>query len=370
MGNTYRKRRKHRRRLTRAEKEKRLFLATIFLILGALFLVVCIEWASNSALKDVGDTDNIYMSEEESEQKNNSVNNMEGDTGASVMETALPENMDYNTALAADVDLSFTLSNEDALLQNGFSEDQVKVSKVLVEQYIQSNIDGISLENVQAVQNTIYSCNGYFGAVFCLNEDACEYVEVTGNGSDVTCTENYYATTPKQYGTDIADETDEHGQYEMLYDGKFSDEMDSEDFPYSEQEVEKLVTGYYKDLTENNAYENYLDYFLPMTEYMQIEWSSFNCQFSTFQNSVEQLKELIADGDKNLQEKGKLSATVTGYRQYSYTVVVARVNVTLSDGSNKKTRTEYATVGYNNNGMFILPHDLYTMQYWRYMYLY
>ena len=365
MKKMYRKRRR-RKRLSKTERERKLLLATAILVGCVLLLAICIISASNSALEDVGDTEDMYMTEEEDKGTSE---NIDGETGE-VYQTALPENMSYNDALSSDVEYSFELTNEELLSGNGFTEEQIKVSKVLLEQYIQSNISGISLNNVQAVEDTVYSCNGYFGVVFCLNEDSLEYAQITGNGTDVKCLENMYAVPAKQYGTDLADETDEHGQYEMLYDGKFSEVMDSEDFPYTEQHVEAFITGYYKDLSEKNAYENYLNYFLPMTEYMIREWSSFNCQFSTFQSSVSQLRELLADGDNSLLEKGKFSASVTGYRQYSYTVVTARVNVTLADGSNKNTRTEYVTVGYNNGSLFILPHDLYTMQYWRYMYLY
>lgn len=365
----YRKRRRRRRRLTKAERDKKLMYATAVLVICILVFAVCLISASNSVLEDVGDTEDIYMTEEE--ENDGTLENREGETGANESyQTALPENASYNDALSADVEYSFKLTNEELLTENGFSDEQVKVSQVLLEQYIQSNISGILLDDVKAVEDTVYSCNGYFSAIFCLNEEASEYAEVTGNGSDVKCTENIYSAPVKQYETDIADETEEHGQYDMLYDGTFSDEMDSEEFPYSEQEVEKLVTGYYSDLTEKNAYENYLYYFLPMTEYMQIEWTSFNSNFCTFQNSVSQLKELLADGNTELLEKGKLSASITGYRQYSYTVVTARVNVTLTDGSDENTRVEYVTIGYNNDGLFILPHDLYTMNYWRYMYLY
>ena len=362
--------RRRRKRLSKAERDRKLLLATAVLAVCVLVLAICIVSASNSALEDVGDSDDIYMTKEDSVASGDNVNK-EGSTGANeAYQTALPENMSYNDALSSDVEYSFELTNEELLSGNGFTEEQIKVSKVLLEQYIQSNISGISLNNVKAVEDTVYSCNDYFGVVFCLDEASSEYAEITGNGTDVKCLENMYAVPAKQYGTDLADETDEHGQYEMLYDGKFSEVMDSEDFPYTEQQVEAFITGYYKDLSEKNAYENYLNYFLPMTEYMIREWSSFNCQFSTFQSSVSQLRELLADGDNSLLEKGKFSASVTGYRQYSYTVVTARVNVTLADGSNKNTRTEYVTVGYNNGSLFILPHDLYTMQYWRYMYLY
>lgn len=348
----------------RTTTEQKILAVSIVVIVVCMFLIILLLISNrsldNGTFEDIGN--GVTEKTKEIKQKSES-------TGYDmVTETAIPANMTYSDAVNLNVQYSYMLTNEDELKEEGFTDEQVKVSKVLIEQYIGSNETNYSLENVMAVRESIYSCDSYFGAVFCLNEEKYEYVMVTGDGETIDCEENIYDAPPVQYDSDIAAEEQEHDDYAMLYKREFP--MDIEEFPYSETDVSNFVKGYYADLATKNNYENYLTYFLPMRDYMEKEWTSINCQFSTFKRGIEQLKLNIADGDEELAQNGTLSASVEGYRQFNYTMVVAKVKVTLASGKKNKSQTEYVSIGYNDNGMIIVPKDMFTADYWRYLYLY
>ena len=146
--------------------------------------------------------------------------------------------------------------------------------------------------------------------------------------------------------------------------------MGIEEFPYTEADVSRFLETYYADLTSKNMYENYLIYSIPMRDYMLREWPSFNCQFSTFKKNVQELKKTIADGDEELAKTGKLSASVKKYRQKWFTMVVVKVDIMLSSGKKSKNYTDYVSIGYDDNGLFVIPQDMFLPDHWRYLYLY
>lgn len=348
----------------RTTTEQKILATSIVIIAVCLLLIILLlitnRSLDNGTFEDVGN--DVADKVEEVKQES-------GSTGYDMFTgTAIPADMTYSDAVNADIKYTFSLINEDELKAEGFSDEQIKVSKVLIEQYIGSNETDYSLESVMAVRESIYSCENYFGAIFCLNEEEYEYVMVTGNGEEISCEENLYSEPPVQYDVDKETEQEEHEIYDVLYKKEFP--MDIEEFPYSEEVVSNLIKGYYSDLTSKNIYENYLNYFLPMRDYMENEWPSINCQFSTFKKGIEQMKLNIANGDEELAKNGTLSASVEGYRQFSYTMVVVKVKVTLSSGKKNKSQTEYVSIGYNDNGMIIVPKDMFMADYWRYLYLY
>ena len=145
--------------------------------------------------------------------------------------------------------------------------------------------------------------------------------------------------------------------------------MDAEEFPFPVDTVNTFVEKYYSDLSTQNLYQDYVQYYLPMAKYMQAEWDTFSSDFSTFKSDVEQLKKHIANGDSELEQNGRLSAKVAAYRQFSRTLLVAKVAVTLTSKSGKNSMYQYVTLGYDDN-LFLLPHDMFTVNYWRFLYRY
>lgn len=336
-------------------------IAILFVILLLLLMV------SNSSLNNGGMSD-LYkdVSDKVEEQKEEGAYK-EGSTGYDeVILNGKTVEMNYSDCVKSHVNITYKLSNEYLLAEEGFSGEEQTALKNILQQYINANAPSHNPSDIQAIKQSMYCYNGYFNTVFCLNEQESIYVEATRENDKVTCRVVDYYNPPTQIEQNIKDEKQYHKDFRVLYED-MTWTMDSQDFPYTKEQVNQLVQQYFTDVLQKNVYEPYLNYFLHMKEYMTIEWPSINCQFSTYKSDVMQLKERLGVKDG---EKTKVDVRVKGYRQYNYTSLIIVAEVTVNNGTEQKASTEYVTVGYDDNGMVLVPHDLFTSHYWKYIYLY
>lgn len=335
------------------------------IVIAVCMLLLMLLLLSNATL-DNGTMEDVAQ---DIQEKVDDVQYESGSTGYDIAwETAVPAEVTKEDMLNGKEEYSFTIANEELLREEGFTDAQLKASKAAIEKYIVDNKIVFPLHEVMAIQESIYSCGYYFGAVFLLNEEEYTYVMVTGNGESIKCEQDFYSDPPVQYDMDIEGEAEDHDVYDMLFTEDWP--MGIEEFPYTEADVSRFLETYYADLTSKNMYENYLIYSIPMRDYMLREWPSFNCQFSTFKKNVQELKKTIADGDEELAKTGKLSASVKKYRQKWFTMVVVKVDIMLSSGKKSKNYTDYVSIGYDDNGLFVIPQDMFLPDHWRYLYLY
>lgn len=349
----------------RKSKEEKIIMGMLGVILVCIILIILLLLSANSL--NNGSVDEL---EKEVKKKIEDVERKSDSTGYNIADETIPENLSYSEAIKLNPEYSYKVSNENVWAEEGMTEDQIKATKVMIEQYIQKNDIDYALDHVYIPSESVYSLNKYFGTVVILNEDedVSTSVLVKADGNEITCEAYVYDNPPSEYDIDIANEAELHDAYNPLYENGF--EMDYEEFPHTKEEVDKYVTSYYSDMTEKNLYENYLNYFLPFQSYMTVEWPSFHGEFATYKHSVNDLKKRIADGDENLEKNGKISAEVTGYKKHMCTMTFVRVDVSLSLGNKKKTITEYITLADDYDKLVLIPKDLDTSSSWHYLYLY
>lgn len=351
--------------MKKKRKQQSKFSIIVVIIIAFFLVLFMLLQISNSALVN-DDLANIYS---DISAKKETAEKKAGSTGFDIVDmTAEPETASYSDAKkGSEQQYSFTIENETDLQKTGFSSEQIATCKKLINEYMEKNPSDVFSVTISAEEPTIYNQENYFGVVFCLNEQEGIYLKITCDGEKIRSQEISYTEPTIQNEKDLSDERQEHEDYSILY--KKSYPMDTEEFPFSQSEVNRFVTKYYSDLSTQNIYQNYVLYYLPMAQYMGREWEAFSSDFSTFKSGVEQMKKQIADGDSDLEKNGRLSAKVTAYRQFSRTLLIAKVSVTLTSANSKKSSAEYVTLGYDDN-LFILPHDMFSVEYWRYLYLY
>lgn len=349
----------------KSRKKQPKFSIILIIIVAFVLIMFLLLQISNSALvfDDLGNVySDISTKREKAKEKDES-------TGYDIVDTTeKPETASYSEIEKdSEKQYTFMIKNETDLQTTGFLPEQIATCKKIVNEYMEQHPNDVFSSNISAEEPTIYNQDNYFGVVFCLNEEDGIYLKITCDGENIRSQEIAYTKPTTQNKQDIEDEKQEHEDYSILYKKTYP--MDTEEFPFSSSEVNTFVEKYFSDLTTQNLYEDYVVYYLPMSEYMQREWEAFSNDFSTFKNDVEQLKAKIANGDSDLEKNGRLSAKVTAYRRFSRTLLVAKVAVTLTSANSQNSSAEYVTLGYDDN-LFILPHDMFSVEYWRYLYLY
>lgn len=349
------------------KKDKKQINIKVVIIITVVFFVVLLMLfkISDSALVDTdfGDVhSDISNKKERAEKEDNS-------TGYDEV-TETPETNTYYYAeieKESNQQYDFSIENESYLTDANYSPEQINSCKKLINDYMERNPSNVYNKTIRAEEPTVYNQDGYFGVVFCLNEQDDIFVEIKCDSEKISFTEKEYTAPSVQNENDLTSELKEHEDYSILYKKTYP--MDAEEFPFPVDTVNAFVEKYYSDLSTQNLYQDYVQYYLPMAKYMQVEWDTFSSDFSTFKNDVEQLKKHIANGDSELEQNGRLSAKVTAYRQFSRTLLVAKVAVTLTSKSGKNSMYQYVTLGYDDN-LFLLPHDMFTVNYWRFLYRY
>lgn len=261
---------------------------------------------------------------------------------------------------------SFTIDNIELIEEEDeFPQSKIENVKNAIQEYLDSNRFEEKITVLSIAEETVYYDKEKFGMTLCLNDSMLNYVKVVGNGEVITCEDENYGEPPLLLKEDKEEIEKIHEQ--ISYQKKI--EYDFEDFPYTEEDMENLISSYYADMS-GNYYENYQKYGQAVKNYMEKEVEYFNYSYSTYKYNTDLLKKELSNGNKEMFRNGKIKADVKGYLSLYATNIVAKVELTMSDKGKQEKQMVWVTMINDGKQLLILPEDRSVEQYWEYKYQY
>lgn len=251
--------------------------------------------------------------------------------------------------------------------ESEFPQKQMKPMMNALQEYLNKNKFDSKIDKFSIAEETVYYYQNKFGMDICLNNTMLDYVKISGDDEHIVCQDDNYGEPPI-----LTDEDEEEIDkiHKNMYTSYLPDiEYDLEDFPYTRKDMEKLIHGYYADMS-GNYYENYKKYGTDVQKYMEKELDYFNYEYSTYKYNTTLLKKELAAGNEEMCKYGDIKASIKGYMQLYATNIIAKVELTMCYKKQKRQKMVWVTLISDGNKLLILPEDRSVEEYWEYKYQY